>query len=269
MEGGRGEEGSQLPGGGLGGKTLAALQSCPRAGLAAAPPTHQHVDALHGRGIHPAGLERPVCPKMALQGCLLWGEENKGLKSRNRFFAVLHENRWMQQVLCLTLLLPQMLGLCLKLREVKTQHCKQGWGLCPINPAVLHSSRHNGCRLSVVHGAALPLALTLFVAVEHHGQAWGGCSRRQGPMASTAQEMSLASLRSCNSCRGTQSLSCSVLQEPVCPEQPCACQTAHQSVISAQNHLSPPPNNCTRQISNSNEDLAGSMFKGRFSVLLY
>lgn len=180
----------------------------------------------------PSGLRTSCLSQNGTPGLSPGGEENKGLKSRNRFFfAVLHQNRWLQQVLCLTLLLPQMPGLCLKVREIKTQHCKQAWGFCPMNPAALHSSRHIGCRLSMVHGAALPLALTPFAAVKHHGQAWGGCSRRQGPMASAAHEMSLARLRSHNPCWGIQSSSCSVLQEPVCPKQPCACQTEHQSVI--------------------------------------
>lgn len=35
------------------------------------PPTHQHVNAFHGGGVHPPGFKRPVRPKMALQSSLL------------------------------------------------------------------------------------------------------------------------------------------------------------------------------------------------------
>lgn len=48
----------------------------------------------------------------------------------------------------------------------------------------------------------------------------------------------------------------------------CFAQTRpNKPMIWAQSHLPSSPNNCTEQFSDSNEDPAGSVFKGRLSVL--
>lgn len=70
------------------------------------PPTHQHVYALHGRGVHPPGFKRPVCPKMALQSCLLGKTGAERLQQP--FCAVLHLSQPTQQAPRLTLFLPSV-----------------------------------------------------------------------------------------------------------------------------------------------------------------
>lgn len=71
------------------------------------PPTHQHVYALHGGGVHPPGFKRPVCPKMALQSRLLGGKTRaEGLQQL--FCAVLCLSQPIWWAPSLTLFLPSV-----------------------------------------------------------------------------------------------------------------------------------------------------------------
>lgn len=95
----------------VGSKTLPALRPAPRRGgqqgLVASTPTHQHVYALHGGGVHPPGFKRPVCPKMALQSCLLGGKTRaEGLQQL--FCAVVCLSQLIRWAPSLTLFLPSV-----------------------------------------------------------------------------------------------------------------------------------------------------------------
>lgn len=114
-EGGKTASGVPLPGGRLGVRSclpwnliLSRGKAWGKQGWQPHPSTHQHMYTLHGRGVHPPGFKCPVCPKMALQSCLL-GEGRQGQNGCNN---PLCSSLSSSQGPCPTLILPLAPELC-------------------------------------------------------------------------------------------------------------------------------------------------------------